>query len=208
MPLFKPVPPTTVTEAFRAGLRFPARSWLRRRRHHSAPKPYSGAFPYCQARLTLARRSLGSRSVADFHSGSFRSQTGADPNAAKPAARRYFAGNASGKTALGHCSEDAATGLWELTSLSYGDRVRQALQASQNLDLQPGIPLVNSYELRVLRFRGCCWKRSGWFHRQAGPMWQSSSRLLPINCKGGSMRKPSTTRRCSWVLPGPLRSTG
>jgi hypothetical protein len=155
MPLFKPVPPTTATEAFRAGLSgflsgpaFGGAGPLARQNHIGgipvlpSEADFGGAGPWDhdpQQVFTLGLSDL---------------QTAANTNAAKPAAWRYFAGNASGKTALGHCSENAATGLWELTSLSYGDRVWQALQASQGLDLQPGIALVNSYELRLLKIPG------------------------------------------------------
>jgi hypothetical protein len=155
MPLFKPVPPTTATEAFRAGLSGFLSGPAFGRAGKIAHQNDIGGIPVLPTEADFGGPGPWDHDPQQvFTLGLSHLQTAADTNAAKPAAWRYFAGNAYGKTVLGHCSADAATGLWELASLSYGDRVWQALRASQSLDLQPGISLAHSYELRVLKIPG------------------------------------------------------
>jgi hypothetical protein len=155
MPIDRPVPPTSATQAFRAGLTAfvsgpgvggPA---IITRQNHVGGIPilpsetdFGGPGPWDhdpQQVFTLG--------LADL-------LTSAGTNAAKPVGWRFFVGNAAGKTALGHCSTQAATGIWDLTGMSYGDRAYQLLQASNGLDQQSGIPPGNLYELRALAIPG------------------------------------------------------
>jgi hypothetical protein len=153
--LIKPEPSGSTTDAFRAGLpaflsgpNFGGAGEITRENHIGGPpvlpgvSDFGGAGPWDhdpQQVFTLSLNDLAS---------------GAGTAAAKSVAWRFFAGTVPAKTVLGHCSQDAMTGLWKLTDISYGDRVWNMLDASQRLDNHSGVPQGNTYTLRVLTIPG------------------------------------------------------
>ncbi|HKE28447.1 MAG TPA: hypothetical protein VKB88_39125 [Bryobacteraceae bacterium] len=77
----------------------------------------------------------------------------AGAGAASPAGWRIFAGTVQGYTVMGRVSFGPRPAGWRLTAAYYGDRVWQALQASDTLGNLPQVANAN-YELRVLTVPG------------------------------------------------------